>query len=147
MKDSLLELLINFFEKSLSRLKESQQIDNSAPHNPLDSLENFSITLTNEALFIKAVPDTAMRIFTPDEQRKFTKASYQFLCRLIYWGILAPEAVEMVINQLIFSESPFVNLQETKWTIRNVLAENLDAAQLAFLDLVLYQKEDELSLH
>ena len=78
---------------------------------------------------------------------KLTKASYQFLMRVALWGVLAPDVLELIINQLIFSESRFVTLQETKWTIRSTLANSLDAEQLAFLDLVLYHKEDELPLH
>ncbi|NYQ86079.1 DUF494 family protein, partial [Escherichia coli] len=54
---------------------------------------------------------------------------------------------ESIINQLQFSESRIVTLQETKWTIRNALASSLNEEQLTFLDLVLYQTEDELTIH
>ena len=67
--------------------------------------------------------------------------------RMSTWGIISPEALERIVNQLIFSDSRYVHLQETKWTIRNTLADNLAPEQLAFLDLVLYQREDELGLH
>jgi Smg protein len=63
------------------------------------------------------------------------------------WGIISSETMEVIINQLLFSDSRYVTLSETKWTIRNTLAEHLDAAQLVFLDLVLYRKEDELPSH
>ncbi|WED43255.1 DUF494 family protein [Legionella cardiaca] len=142
MKDSLFEMLMSFFEKSLAQLKESQT--NADTDNP-DSSENAS--LESRTLFIRDAQSTAMRIFTEDERQKFTKASYQFLTRVIQWGIIAQETLELIINQLLFSESRFVTLQETKWIIRNTLADNLDANQLAFLDLVLYQKEDKLALH
>jgi Smg protein len=144
MKDSLFEMLMNFFEKSLSQLKENNSTTDASPEEP--DLWDVS-TLENRTLTLKAPQETAMRVFTDDEKMKFTKASYQFLTRLLLWGIIAPETMELVINQLIFSESRFVTLQETKWTIRNTLAENLSASQLAFLDLVLYQKEDKLPLH
>lgn len=78
---------------------------------------------------------------------KLTKASHQFLMRMKLWKILNPESFEMIMNQLQFSESRIVTLQETKWTIRNALASSLNEEQLAFLDLVLYQSEDELTLH
>jgi uncharacterized protein Smg (DUF494 family) len=149
MKDSLFEMLMNFFEKSLSQLKESTQAtstktDNGSQEEP--DLFNLS-TLENRTLALKSPQPTAIRIFTHDEKIKFTKASYQFLIRLQLWSIIAPETMELIINQLVFSESRFVTLQETKWTIRNALADNLNAPQLAFLDLVLYQKEDKLPLH
>lgn len=144
MKDSLFEMLMNFFEKSLSQLKESSSSTTISSEEPelLDAS-----TLESRTLTLKAPQETAMRIFTYDEKMKFTKASYQFLTKLMLWDIIAPETLELIINQLLFSESRFVSLQETKWTIRNTLAENLNASQLAFLDLVLYQKEDKLPLH
>ncbi|KTC76764.1 DUF494 family protein [Legionella brunensis] len=140
MKDSLFEMLMSFFEKSLAQLKEGQTADT-------DNQELDNASLENRTVFVRDAQNTALRVFTEDEQRKFTKASYQFLTRLMLWGIIAQETLELIINQLLFSESRFVTLQETKWTIRNTLADNLDANQLAFLDLVLYQKEDKLALH
>jgi uncharacterized protein Smg (DUF494 family) len=148
MKDSLFKMLMNFFEKSLSQLKESHLVeltmeDNNQEESPLEEL----ITLESRTLIIRSARDSAIRVFTDGEKMKFTKASYQFLVRLGLWGILASETLEIIINQLLFSDSRFVTLQETKWTIRNLLADNLDDIQLAFLDLVLYPKEDKLALH
>ncbi|ASQ44960.1 DUF494 family protein [Legionella clemsonensis] len=143
MKDSLFEMLMSFFEKSLAQLKESQTAGINLDND--ESIDNSS--LESRTLYLKDAQNKTIRIFTEDEQRKFTKASYQFLTRLILWGIIAQDTMELIINQLLFSESRFVTLQETKWTIRNTLADNLDANQLAFLDLVLYQKEDKLALH
>jgi Smg protein len=148
MKDSLFEMLMNFFEKSLSQLKESTKSTSTKNDTSQTEPELFDLsTLESRTLTIKSPQATAMRIFTCDEKIKFTKASYQFLTRLLLWGIIAPETMELIINQLVFSESRFVTLQETKWTIRNSLADSLNASQLAFLDLVLYQKEDKLPLH
>lgn len=148
MKDSLFEMLMHFFEKSLAQLKENHLTQPNQHENSLEENDSDK-DLTNEgaSIFVKSAQTNSMRVFTEDEKLKFTKASYQFLTRLLLWGIIAPETLELVMNQLLFSESRFVSLQETKWTIRNILAENLDAAQLAFLDLVLYQKEDQLPLH
>lgn len=98
-------------------------------------------------MYLKIQQHTSTRVFTYDEQMKLTKASYQFLMRMKLWKILNEESFEMVLNQLQFSESRIVTLQETKWTIRNTLASTLNEEQLAFLDLVLYQSEDELTLH
>ncbi|KTC72509.1 Protein Smg [Legionella birminghamensis] len=141
MKDSLFEMLMSFFEKSLSELKESNLSDLD---NETDSEEGDK---DKSLLFIRAARDASIRVFTYEEQIKFTKASYQFLMKLMLWGIIASETMEQILNQLLFSESRFVTLQETKWTIRNCLADSLSTVQLAFLDLVLYQKEDELPLH
>ncbi|HHF7346150.1 DUF494 family protein [Legionella feeleii] len=147
MKDSLFEMLMNFFEKSLSQLKESTTSATPNENGQDDSDVYETSSIESRTVVIKAAQDTAMRVFTADEKMRLTKASYQFITRLMSWGIVESETLEIIINQLLFSESRFVTLQETKWTIRNTLAENLDAAQLAFLDLVLYQKEDELPLH
>ena len=149
MKDNLLELLMNFFEKSLSKLTRGQTENNTTTDITAtnESDDNELESNENSALIVRAARNTSIRIFTANEQIKFTKASYQFLTRMLLWGIIASETLELVINQLSNSESRFVTLQETKWTIRNLLAENLDESQLAFLDLVLYQKEDKLPLH
>jgi len=148
MKDSLFELLLNFFDKDLSQQEENEKASAVENGNGQEEPDFYTTaTLESQTLTVRAANANTTRIFTDDEKMKFTKGSYQFLMRLVRWGIIAPETLELIITQLLFSESRFVNLQETKWTIRNTLAENLDSAQLAFLDLVLYQKEDQLSLH
>ena len=78
---------------------------------------------------------------------KLTKASYQFLMKIKLWRLVDNDHFELIMNQLHCSDSRIITLQETKWTIRNVLANNFNEEQLAFLDLVLYQTEDKLTLH
>ncbi|MFA5960233.1 MAG: DUF494 family protein [Tatlockia sp.] len=145
MKDSLFELLMTFFEKSLSQLQENHSA--KAQENSQDDSEPDGSVLSKRTRMVKAAKTTAVRVFTPEEVFKLTKASYQFLMRLMQLHLIAEDTMEYIINQLVFSESRFVTLQETKWTIRNTLAGDLEPAQLAFLDLVLYQKEDKLALH
>ena len=160
MKDNLLEMLLTLFEQTLTQLKETyvpeipkelavNQELNQPTHQPTDVQVSSSTgkKTTLEMLWFRSPNYQSMRVFTPAEQIKFTNASHQFLKRLGRLGVLSPDAMEMVINRLMFSESRFVNLQETKWAVRNTLADNLPAEQLAFLDLVLYQKEDDLPLH
>lgn len=141
MKDNLFSLLMHFFEKSLSQiLGEDKQPEEHAASNTLfPSSEDF--------LHFKAAQKTSIRVFTPEEQIKLTKASYQFLLRMLRLEIISTHELEIILNDLIFSESTYVTLEETKWTIRNKLAEKFTANQLAFLDLVLYQQEDQLSRH
>ena len=147
MKDSLFEMLLNLFEKTLTQLKENH----TSKKNDLDSEKQTDshASFRSEAnlALVKSVQGDSIRVFTQEEQMKLTKASYQFLMRMSSCGIIPPDAFELIMNQLIFSSSRFVSLQETKWTIRNTLANSLDADQLVFLDLVLYHKEDELPLH
>ncbi|MDP3706114.1 MAG: DUF494 family protein [Legionellaceae bacterium] len=147
MKDSLFEILLSLFEKTLTQLKEKHQSTPTSEQGttiePLAADRKVGV----EVQVVKAASSTAMRVFTRDEQLKLTKASYQFLMRIGSLGIIAPQTLELVINRLFFSDSRFVSLQETKWTIRNTLAQSLDPEQLAFLELVLYFKEDGLSLH
>lgn len=152
MKDSLFEMLLSLFEKTLAQLKEKYQAVDSdvsptpsalSPDTSLGSSKSDEIQVE----VFKAARGDSMRVFTPDERLKFTKASYQFLQRLISWNIVTPQVLELIINRLMFSESRFVNLEETKWAIRTTLAEGLDAEQLAFLDLVLFQKDDIVAVH
>ena len=145
MKDNLFEMLLNLFETSLSQLQKSHQ---SVEQEGDDSINSDEETATNEHfVHLKLQQQKSTLVFTYDEQMKLTKASYQFLMRMQLWNVINPESFEMIMNQLQYSDSRIVTLQETKWTIRNVLSSSLDEEQLAFLDLVLYQSEDELTLH
>lgn len=153
MKDSLFEMLMNFFEKTLTQIKEANPesdpiatLSNNIVDNNDTNLNNI-LTSNNGNQVIRQRKKESMRVFTAEEQFKFTKASYQFMVRLMRLEIIAIESIEEIIHQLLFSESTFVTLQETKWAIRNNLAPRLNPKQLAFLDLVLYQKEDKFQLH
>ncbi len=146
MKDSLFEFLLSLFEKTITQLKEKAGTNQLADQVlPIDQPSERKVGV--EVQILKSVSAHSTRVFTQDEQLKLTKASYQFLMRVSSLGIIDRQALELVINRLLFSDSRFVSLQETKWTIRNTLAQNLDPEQLAFLELVLYFKEDGLSLH
>ena len=144
-------MLLNLFEKTLIKLKESQVTSNetSADAEKKDTQSSLlgvgQETLTPE--FIQSSHPKSMRIFTYTEQMKFTKASYQFLMRLLVWKIIHPDTMELIINQLLLSDSRIITLEETKWAVRDTLADSLDAKQLAFLDLVLYQKEEAYPKH
>lgn len=151
MKDSLFEMLLNLFEKTLSKLKESQTNHNELEED-LNQADIFSelepaATATLMPEFVKSAQPDSMRIFTYIEQMKLTKASYQFLMRLLAWDIIHRDTLELIINQLLFSDSRMITLEEAKWTVRDILSDSLDAKQLAFLDLVLYQKEEAYSKH
>lgn len=146
MKDNLFDMLMNLFEKSLTQIQKNER-PVTPQDDPLDLLadEEFS-DLAEPALYVKAPNSMSHRVFTYEEQMKLTKASYQFLMRMKVVGVLDADQFETILGRLFNSESRIVTLEETKWTIRNVLSENLTEKQLIFLDLVLYQKEDELTL-
>ncbi len=149
MKASLFELLLSLFEKTLTQLKEKQETSQVSLLRDTKTSESLAADAKAglEIKIIKEPSKIAMRIFSPDEQMKLTKASYQFLVRLASLGLIPAITMELIMNRLFFSDSRFVSLQETKWTIRSTLAQTLDPIQLAFLELVLYFKEDGLSLH
>ena len=137
MKDNLFEMLLTLFESSLNRLQElaDQEGQEQTEENALEQMPYF-----------QSQQPQSIRVFTFDERVKLTKASYQFLVRMKLWSLLEEESFEKILHQLQMSDSRMVTLRETKWTIRQVLAPNLDEKQLAFLDLVLYQAEDELTM-
>lgn len=143
MKDNLFEMLLSLFEKSLSQIQKNQK---SLDEDTQESTTEEDISSEEKSLQFKSPHQDSVRICTHEEQIKLTKASYQFLMRMKLWQIIDADLFETIIGQLIFSESRIVTLQETKWTIRNTLAPNLNEQQLAFLDLVLYQKEDHLTI-
>ncbi len=148
MKDNLFELLLSLFEKTLSQLKEKQQTltpsDESRDDNDVTTSDK---KVGVQVQVLKEATNLSTRVFTKEEQIKLTKASYQFLMRLESMGLISSKSLELVINRLFFSESRFVSLQETKWTIRNTLEHSLNAEQLAFLELILYCQEDGVVLH
>lgn len=153
MKNSLFELLLHLFEKTITQLKEHQISATAIPTVDDTSVDLFEPTINAPRVVsvqveqLKPAQEQSVRIFTSFEQLKLTKASHQFLMRMVSWGIISSETLELIINRLVFSESRYVSLQETKWTIRNTLAGGLNVDQLAFLELVLYQNEDGLPLH
>jgi uncharacterized protein Smg (DUF494 family) len=145
MKDNLFEMLLNLFEKSLTQLQKSHQSaeKNSSEHHGEEEHSDSE----EQSLYVKSASTTSTRVLTYEEQMKLTKASYQFLMQMTLWNVIDRDTFEAIINQLQFSESQIVTLEETKWTIRNVLATHLTEQQLAFLDLVLYRTEDNLEIH
>lgn len=145
MKDNLFEMLMNLFETSLAQLQQSQKVIANDASRETEELNPEDQAV--EMKFIKAANHHSTRIFTYEEQIKLSKASYQFLKRMRLWGILDAEVFELVMNQLNFSDSYIVTLEETKWTIRTVMSSFFNEDQMTFLDLVLYQKEDELTAH
>ena len=149
MKDCLFEMLMNFFEKTLTQIKEKNSNDHHLSSLETDNIDDLpAFDKTDDHLFVRHQHKQSIRVFTPIEQFKFTKASYQFMIRLMRLEIISPSTMEEIIHQLLMSDSPFVTLQETKWAIRNILVEQLtDPKQIAFLDMVLYQKEDKHPLH
>ena len=152
MKDNLLEMLLTLFKKTLTQLEEAY-VPGTPEDVKIEHSTDLQVTSTEgkkktlEMMWFRSADEQSVRVFTLEEELKFTKASHQFLKRLERLGVLSSDTMELIINRLLFSDSRFVNLQETKWTIRSTLADSLAPEQLAFLDLVLYQKEDGLPLH
>lgn len=152
MNDSLFKLLLSLFEKTLAQLKDESVSDStSVQADPLPISADMAVPGTKIVCLqveqLTAQKKHSIRIFTPIEQMKLTKASYQFLMRMSSWGLVEPETMELIINRLFFSSARIVGLQESKWTIRQALLPRLSVEQLAFLDLVLYQGEDNIPLH
>ena len=150
MKESLLEMLLNLFEKTLTELQEKNMLRAIAAkeHMQLQSTLPVDVKPIDPKLkFVKLARSSSVRIFTLDEQQRFTKISYQFLLRLLSLNMITADIQELIINRLIFSASHLVNLDEVKWVIRHILAEKFNKEQLDFLELVLYSQADELLLH
>jgi Smg protein len=144
MKDNLFDILMNLFESSLTQIQKNIKSADEGSSEDLNDEE--LLGESKDHLRIKPAHKESIRVFTQEERVKLTKASYQFLMRMRLWNVLDAEMFELIVNQLYYSESRIVTLQETKWTIRNILATSLHEQQLTFLDLVLYQKEDELTI-
>lgn len=149
MKDSLFEMLISLFEQTLTEIKEKSTLLEQESLNELDDDDSVAELIAEEMVseFVQAPKASSMRVFALHEQMKLTKASYQCLMRLLIWDILQIDTLEQVVEQLMLSDSQMITLEETKWAVHQVLSETLDTNQLTFLDLVLYQKEDNYTRH
>lgn len=143
MKDNLFEMLYNLFEKTITQMKEHAQpsAEEPAVNIPITKAPPFDPEEMGRAT------DRTPRIFAYAERIKLTNASYQFLLRIHELDILHTQTFEVIMNKLQYSNSRMVTLAETKWTIRKVLEKHLNKIQLLFLDLVLYQKEDAITVH
>lgn len=152
MKDNLFEMLLSLFEKTITKLKEAQLAQhekNNLEKEPL-AMNVTEVDWSHESIDmeqIKPAGQDSMRILTNEEKMKLTKASYQFITRMHMWGVLSREEMEDVLNQVSFSDSRFVGLEETKTMIRDTLVDELNTEQQAFLDLILYQQEEHFTLH
>ncbi len=144
MKDNLFEMLLHLFERSLNQIQQTNPQLTPADENG-DS-ESSSATVPDH-LYIKSRHEHSIRVLTYDEQVKLTNASQKLLIRLNLWNIIDSDTLETIIEQLSNSESHVVTLEETKWTIRNVLVPELSAKQIAFLDLVLHQADRQQAIH
>ncbi len=131
MTNNLFNMLIDFLETTFNQEDEHQN------ENDLDIEPQYNKCLQQNY--------HSSRIFSYWEQFKLTKASYQLIMRLMKFDVISTDIMEHIINQLTFSESQFVSLEETKWVIRDTLENHLDSKQLAFLDLVLSQ--DAVPVH
>lgn len=144
MKDNLFEILLRLCEQSLVQLQKNHHSMNDK------SLEIMHETEANQPMqteYIQSAQKSSTRIMTPYEQIKLTKASYQFLMRIKLWGVIDDDFVELVLDELLLSESRIITEEEIKWIIRTLAARQLGENDLAFLDLVLYQKEDGYTIH
>jgi uncharacterized protein Smg (DUF494 family) len=158
MKEALFEMLLNFFETTLLRLKEVAVPEEK---HALSMDEKQSVAVTTSAMsksekansdiyhmmILKEASQNATRVFSYDEQMKLSKSSYQFLMRLSEWGVISRDMMELIINRLLLSDSNIVSLRETKWIIRTLLADKITYDQLGYLDLVLYHQEDAIVKH
>lgn len=140
LKSNLFDLLLQMFEQSLTNIKSpassksQEDEDNARPyaHHMSDLLP---------------LNEHSIRVLNHFEHYRLTKPCYQFLLRMHKLGILNDAEREEVMNQLLFSDSRYITLDEIKWMIRSVLSQGMDTKNLAFLDLVLYHQEDETLKH
>lgn len=144
MKDNLIELLFNLFEKSLNQLQKNLESNKTAEKEP-PQIEQANTDV--QFLYLNAGTDDGVRVLNYQERIKLTKASCQFLMRMKFWGVIHRDLFELVLNQLLFSDSGMVSLEESKWALRNLMAPRLNQEQMVFLDMILYQTKDKAVLH
>ncbi len=148
MKDNLFEMLLSLFEKTLSQLKKEQydNLKNKSAHDT-NSEEQEQKEKKIDLIYIKNAGSKSIRIFSEDEMMKLSKGSYKFLMYLAQNGAIKSQELELILTHLLYSESSVVHLEETKWAIRNLLAQSLDHKQMLFLDFLLNSGGEEWITH
>lgn len=141
MKNSLFDMLLSLFENSISTDKKNTSNNNDK--SVFSVIKEQSITTK----FIKSQNDKSTRIFNFNEKMKFSENCFQLLILLFNSAEISNDLLESVINRLINSKSDYVTFEQVKHAILSTLAQNITAEQLAFLDLLFYQKEDGNILH
>lgn len=156
MKDSLFDLLLTLFENTVAQLKkyhEPEQVVTEELSHPVSSepvsmaSSSGSRVVAVKIEHIQSRQPDSIRVFTQHEQLKLTKASQQCLVRMVSWGVLTPDLFELILNRLVFSDSRFVGVDETKWVIHKSLSSELTPEQLSFLELILDHRDDHLAVH
>ena len=144
MKENLFELLLNLFEKSLEQIKQGEFSADYLDNALEDELQGQDFS---ELIEINMPEKYSERIIIPEERIKITKAAYQFLTRLNLTDLISARHFEHIMNQVLFSESRIVNLEEMKWLTRNILENSLDDGQLELLDRVLFGDDEPVTIH
>jgi uncharacterized protein Smg (DUF494 family) len=148
MKDNLLEKLMQLFDQRLA--KRTKEVQNSTMNH--DQAQNNSdwselSTLEDNTYFVRDAQPKSKRVLCLQERVKFTQKSAKFLEQLLHMNLIGEKTFELIMNQLLFSDSEFISLREAKWVVHHTLADSLDEHQLAFLDVILYHHEDNLTQH
>ena len=147
-EDNLMEKLLQLFDKCLSERTEKTKETTSDQSMQIIPRNWGELTnIENSSLFVRQANSHSKRVLNREELLKLSSKSRQFLEQLMQFDIIGEYTIELIINQLLFSESQLVPLQEAKWTVRKTLEENLDDKQIAFIDLILYGNEDEVVCH
>lgn len=134
MKDSMFEMLLHLFEKSLGELQKVQSKTTTDPNE--DACDDLFET-AEESFLTRIQNPLSMRVYTPIEQIKLSKASQQFLIKMRQLDIIDELEFENVVHQLLFSDSRIASLEETKWAVRDALEPRLNDEEIKFIDLVL----------
>lgn len=147
MKDNLLEKLMQLFDQRLAKRTKSPE-DAPMNHDEDDASHWGELnTIEDNTYFVRNAQPHSKRVLCLQERLKFTKKCAKFLEHLLHLNLIGEKTFELILNQLLYSDSEFVSLREAKWVIHHTLSDSLDHHQLAFLDVILYQHEDNLTQH
>ena len=138
MKDSLFQMLLNLFEKSIS-----QDLTNLVNNSSVEIEES----LASDPIIIKQATSKSTRVIAECEYRKMTKAGLQFIYRMLEVKLIGQENLEVILQQIEDSESSLVSLEEVKWIIRENLSTDLEPAQLAYMDRIIYPEDKAHVIH
>ena len=145
MNDQLFAMLLSLFEQTLAQIKQQQKALEIALEN---DAEYFANSIASGDIPVFQYPsEHSTRVLTRLEQAKLTRPALQFLMRLMHTGMLSAEQFEQVMNLVLETKPHFVNVEEVKQIMHEVLSESLSHKEILMLEFAYDVETSPITMH
>ena len=77
----------------------------------------------------------SVRVFSPEERRALTTEAQGFLLKLVQTGLVDPAQLELILDQVVVSTYPVVDVERMKQLVAGVLLGDFEEADALFEDI------------